>query len=124
MRFFGPGLRFWLVAWLALALPLAGYARPTGVSCRMACAQGMKGCHACCDQKPGCGLTAAAKAIPAAPAKAVAASAAAPDTPLPAASVVLLHPAPPLLLPASGQTRYLGSPRIIDVQAAHCARLL
>jgi hypothetical protein len=123
MRFFGPGLRFWLAAWLALALPLAGYARPAGVSCRMACAQGMKGCHACCDQKPGCGF-AAAKAIPAAPAKAVSASAAAPDTPLPVASVVLLHPVWPFLPLAAGQTRDLGPPRVMDVQAAHCARLL
>ena len=123
MLFFGPGLRFWLAAWLALALPLAGYAQPAGVACQMACARGMKGCHACCDQKPGCGFT-AAKAIPAAPAKAVSASAAAPDAPLPAASVALLQPLPLLLPPAAGQARDLGPPRVIDVQAAHCARLL
>jgi len=123
MRFFGPVLRPWLVVWLALALPLAGYAHPAGVSCGMACAQVMKGCHACCDHTPGCGL--AAKAIPAAPAKAVSASAAAPDAPLPAASVALLQPLPLLLPPASGQARDQGPPRvIIDVQAAHCARLL
>ena len=122
MRFFGPGLRLWLVAWLALALPLAGYAHPAGGSCRMACAKGLKGCHACCDQTPGCGL--AAKAIPAALAKAVSASAAAPDAPLPAASVALRQPLPPLLPPASDQARDHGPPRVIDVQAAHCARLL
>jgi hypothetical protein len=123
MRFFGPGLRLWLAAWLALALPLAGYAHPTGVSCRMACARGMKACHACCDQKPACGLT-DAKAIPAAPAKAVSASAAAPATPLPAASAVLPQPLLLLLPLALGQARDLGPPRVIDVQAAHCARLL
>ena len=116
-------MRFWLVAWLALALPLVGYAHPSGVSCQMACAQGMKGCHPCCDQKPGCGFT-AAKAIPAAPAKAVSASTAAPDTPLPTASVVLLHPVPPLLPPSSSQPHDLGPPRVINVQAAHCVRLL
>ena len=123
MRFFCPSLRLWLAAWLALALPLAGYAHPRGVSCRMACARAVKGCHACCGQKPSCGLT-AAKALPVAPAKAVSASAPAPDTPLPAASAVLLPPGPPLLPTASGQPHDLGPPRVIDVQAAHCARLL
>jgi len=124
MRFFGPVLRLWLVVWLALALPLAGYAHPAGVSCGMACAQGVKGCHACCGQTPGCGQM-AAKAIPAAPAKAVPASAPLPAAPVPVGLSVPLQPLPLLLPPASGQARDHGPPRvIIDVQAAHCARLL
>jgi hypothetical protein len=62
--------------------------------------------------------------MPVAPAKAVSAGALVPGTPLPATLAALLHPVPPLLMPASAQTRDLGPPRVIDFQAAHCARLL
>jgi hypothetical protein len=118
---FGPRLRLWLTAWLALALPMAGYARTLGFSCRMACAHEAKACHSCCGEKPGCGI-ADAKAIPAVPAKAVAASASTPDVAVPCS--VLLRVFLPLLPAAFDQVRDLGPPRVIDFQVAHCIRLL
>jgi hypothetical protein len=123
MTFFVQRFRFWLMACLVIALPIAGHAGTLAVSCRMACAAGEKACHSCCgDHKASCGMT-VTKAVTASPVKAVSASRSASDI-MPGAPINVPRILVPLVSAESGRVHDLRPPPGIDFQAAHCARLL